>query len=80
MGAASAIGARVLVHASNRTFVHINQAANTYLTNSDPRIHVGLGESESIDQIEVYWSDGSHETFPGPAVDQYLILRQNSGQ
>jgi len=75
-GPASAIGARVLVHAENKRFVHIYQWTTTYLTNNDPRLHVGLGEIEKIDRIEVFWSDGSSEVFPGPKVNQYLVLKQ----
>lgn len=79
-GPSSAIGARVIVHTKNRTFVRINQWTTTYLSNSDPRLHVGLGDVEEIDQIEVHWSDGKKEKFPGPKVDRYLLLKQGSGE
>lgn len=78
-GPASAIGARVLVHTRDRTFVHVNQWTTTYLTNSDPRLHVGLGDIEEVGRIEVLWSDGSREVFPGPEVDRYLLLKQGNG-
>ncbi len=77
-GPSAAIGARVIVHTKNQTFVRINQWTTTYLTNRDPRLHVGLGDVGEIDQIEVYWSDGTKEYFPGPKVDQYMILKQGS--
>ncbi len=79
-GPSSAIGARVIVHTKNRTFVRINQWTTTYLSNSDPRLHVGLGDVEEIDQIEVHWSDGNKEKFPGPKVDRYVHLKQGSSQ
>lgn len=75
-GPASAIGARVIIHTENKRFVHVNQWTTTYLSNNDPRLHVGLGEVEKIDRIEVLWSDGSKEVFPGPKVNQYLVLKQ----
>jgi hypothetical protein len=77
-GPSAAIGARVIVHTKNRTFVRINQWTTTYLTNNDPRLHVGLGDVSVIDQIEVYWSDGKKEKFPGPKADQYMLLKQGS--
>jgi hypothetical protein len=77
-GPSAAIGARVIVHTKNRSFVRINQWTTTYLTNNDPRLHVGLGDEAVIDQIEVYWSDGKKEKFPGPKVDQYMLLKQGS--
>ncbi|MEN8201024.1 MAG: CRTAC1 family protein [Bacteroidota bacterium] len=79
-GPAAAIGARVLVHGESRSFVHVNQWTTTYLTNSDPRLHVGLGSLDSLERIEIHWSDGSRELFTGPAVDQYLTLKQGSGK
>lgn len=78
-GPAAAIGARVLVVTEHRTFVQINQWTTTYLTNSDPRIHMGLGKINQINRIEIHWSDGSKEVFPGPKVDQYLLLEQGTG-
>jgi hypothetical protein len=78
-GPAAAIGARVTVHGEGKRFVHVNQWTTTYLTNSDPRLHVGLGSMEQIDRIEIQWSDGSAELFPGPPADQYLTLKQGNG-
>ena len=78
-GPASAIGARVIVHTKNKTAVFINQWTTTYLTNSDPRLHIGLGKNKKIDRLEIIWSDGTKEMFPGPEIDRYLILKQGSG-
>ena len=52
----------------------------SYLSSNDPRAHFGLGEKVTIDSIEVIWPDGSKETFPGPAVDQYVTVRRGDGQ
>ncbi len=78
-GPSAAIGARVTIQAGNQTLVRINQWTTTYLTNSDPRLHVGLGEENKIHEIEINWSDGSREAFSGPKVNQYVVLKQGSG-
>ena len=78
-GPASAIGATVVVHGKNRSAVFVNQWTTTYLSNSDPRLHIGLGKNPLIDRLEIIWSDGSREVYPGPAVDQYLTFRQGYG-
>ena len=78
-GPASAIGARVILHQGDHSSVFINQWTTTYLTNSDPRLHIGLGDNGQIDRLEVFWSDGTREEYPGPEVDRYLILKQGSG-
>lgn len=79
-GPASAIGATVIVHSGESRIIRVNQWTTTYLTNSDPRLHIGLGNIKKIDQLEIRWSDGTREFFPGPKTDRYLTLRQGSGE
>jgi len=78
-GPAAAIGATVVVHQANKSAVYTNQWATTYLSNSDSRLHIGLGKDPVIDQIEIFWSDGSREVYPGPPTDRYLTLQQGYG-
>jgi len=78
-GPAAAIGASVIVHQGEKRALFINQWATTYLSNSDPRLHIGLGENPKIDRLEIRWSDGSREVYPGPASDQYITFRQGYG-
>jgi hypothetical protein len=73
-GPATAIGATVVVHRENRSSVFVNQWATTYLSNSDPRLHIGLGNDPVIDRLEIIWSDGSREEYPGPPTDRYLTF------
>jgi len=78
-GPATAIGATVVVHRENKSSVFVNQWATTYLSSSDPRLHIGLGEDPVIDRLEIIWSDGHREVYPGPPTDRYLTLRQGYG-
>jgi len=78
-GPATAIGATVVVHRKDQSAVYVNQWATTYLSNSDPRLHIGLGKDPVIDRLEIIWSDGSREVYPGPPTDRYLTLRQGYG-
>ena len=40
----------------------------------------GLDSSAAmVDEIRVVWPDGAEETFPGGAVDRYLVLQRGSG-
>ncbi len=77
-GPAPAIGARVLIHQDTQSHTHVNQWSTTYLSNSDPRLYVGLGQNGQVDSIEVFWMDGSHDIFPGPESNQYICLKQGS--
>jgi len=78
-GAASAIAATVVLHRGGKESIFINQWTSTYLSNSDPRLHIGLGENQMIDSLEINWSDGTREVYPGPTPDRYLKLRQGYG-
>lgn len=78
-GPASAIGANVVVHRKNMSAVFVNQWTTTYLSNNDPRLHIGLGKDPHIERIEIIWSDGTREVYPGPSIDQYITFRQGYG-
>jgi hypothetical protein len=79
-GPASAIAARVTVHVGGQRKVFINQWTTTYLSNSDPRLHIGLGGHQQIDRLEVRWSNGNAEYFSIPDLDRYVTLRQGTGE
>jgi enediyne biosynthesis protein E4 len=78
-GPASAIGAKVTVTAGGKKKVFVNQWTCSYLSNNDPRILVGLGKEELVEQIEIRWSDGKTETFRNIKPDRYLSIKQGEG-
>ena len=78
-GPASAIGAKVIVTAGGKKQVLINQWATSYLSNNDPRMHIGLGQQKTVEQIEVNWSDGKKEIFRNIGIDKYSVIRQGNG-
>ena len=51
-----------------------------YLSQSDPRVHFGLGGAERVERLEVIWPNQAHETFEVPGVDRFLTLTQGSGK
>jgi hypothetical protein len=69
-----AIGAKVFLTANG-----IRQRADvfsgaSYASNSDPRLHFGLGTATKVDKLEVHWPDGKVEAVPVPAVDRILTI------
>jgi enediyne biosynthesis protein E4 len=78
-GPASAISAKVVVKAGEMRQVLVNQWATGYLSNNDPRMHVGLGEKKLIDQLEITWSDGVREVYKNIACDRYITILQGKG-
>ena len=75
-----AIGARVRCIFGDTTRTMEVRSAYSYCAANDPRLHVGLGEAERIDRIEVRWVD-----LPGNAPDRYgpfdagsdIVIRQD---
>jgi hypothetical protein len=78
-GPAAAIGAKVVVTAGEKKQVLVNQWATSYLSNNDPRLHIGLGQKKQIDQLEIYWSDGAKEVYKNITSDRYLTILQGTG-
>jgi hypothetical protein len=78
-GPASAIGARVIVKSGVKQQVLINQWATSYLSNNDPRLHIGLGSNKYVDEIQIYWSNGNKEIYSNVPVDRYLTIIEGTG-
>jgi hypothetical protein len=74
-----AIGARVRVTAGSRTQMREVRAGSSYLSQSDLRMHFGLGPATSIDRIDVLWPSGKTETLRDVAADQLLTVEESKG-
>ncbi len=75
-----AAGAHVGVEVGERTLWRRARADGSYLSSSDPRVHVGLGTIERVAGIAVQWTDGVRESFPGSEADRSVTLRRGAGQ
>jgi len=49
------IGARITVKAGARTQVREVQRARSYLSSCDVRVHFGLGQAATVDEIQIRW-------------------------
>jgi len=74
-----AYGAEVTVIAEKRRLRRWVNPGSSYLSSSDPRVHVGLGPADHFDGILVVWPDGAQERFPGGPADRELVLRRGEG-
>jgi hypothetical protein len=73
------IGARISVSAGGRTRVDEVRSGSSYSSNSDMRVHFGLGHTTEIDFAEVRWPSGLVEHFAVPSVDSIQDLKEGSG-
>ncbi len=75
-----AIGATVTIVAEDRRLVRLAHPGGSYLSSSEPGVHVGLGKLARISLLEITWPDGSSERFHAPGVDRELVVRQGEGK
>lgn len=73
------IGARITVKAGKRLFVDEVRSGSSYVSNSDMRVHFGLGKETRIDSVEVRWPSGLTERFDNLPIDTINPLKEGSG-
>ena len=73
----SAIGARVRLTASGRAQIDEVRSGGSYLSQSDLRLHFGLGASKEADEIEIYWPDGARQKLEHVKADRVVPVRES---
>ncbi len=74
-----AIGARITMKAGSRLFVDEVRSGSSYDSNSDMRVHFGLGAAAKLDSVQIRWPSGLTETFDNLAVDKIQTLKEGTG-
>jgi enediyne biosynthesis protein E4 len=52
------------------------RSGGSYLSQNDLKLHYGLGESASIDQVTVQWPNGRRQEFTGLAADRFYRIKE----
>jgi hypothetical protein len=55
------------------------RSGGSYLSQSDLRIHFGLGNHEKVDKLEIFWPSGKVETLTNLAADHFYTLKEGAG-
>lgn len=74
-----AIGARVEVKAGVLDQVAEVRSGCCYLSQSDMRLHFGLGSIQAVDAVEVRWPNGKLERFAITGINKVVELREGTG-
>ena len=74
-----AIGARLKLVAGGMTQTEEIHSGGSYLSQSDTRVHFGLGTATTIDRLEIRWPSGKVETFNALSVDKFYSLLEGQG-
>ncbi len=75
-GNREAIGSRIAVATESGTQTRWVTAGNGFLSDSDRRIHFGLGKSDSAKHVEIHWPDGSAMELRDLPANRYYRIRQ----
>ncbi len=74
-----AIGSKVKAVAGPLIQVDEVRSGGSYLSQSDLRIHFGLGEADKLNRVEIRWPSGRTETLQNLAADQFYLIQEGEG-
>ena len=74
------IGAGLIVRTAARTLVDEVRSGSSYVSNSDMRVHFGLGAISRVEYLEVRWPSGLTERFASLPIDTISTIREGSGR
>jgi enediyne biosynthesis protein E4 len=73
------VGARIKVVSGDLAQVDEVRSGDSYLSQSDQRLHFGLGNRSKIDLVEIRWPSGLVERISNLAVNQILTFKEGEG-
>lgn len=76
----SGIGARVKIVSGDLTQIDEVRSGDSYLSQSDLRLHFGLEKRTKIDLIEVRWPSGVVDKITSAGVNKILIIKEGQGK
>ena len=75
----TALGARVRVVAGAHSQIDEVRSGGSYISQSDLRLHFGLGPVEKADLVEVRWPSGAVDTVKNVSADRLITIQEGSG-
>ena len=74
-----ALNTRVKATAGDLVQTSEVRSGGSYLSQSDLRIHFGLGNRPRVDKAEIFWPDGSTESLTNLAADHFYYVKEDEG-
>lgn len=74
-----AIGARVKITTGKIVQTEEIRSGGSYLSQSDLRVHFGLGTATKIDSVEIRWNSGKVETIKNVEIDKFHAILEGEG-
>jgi enediyne biosynthesis protein E4 len=73
------LNVRVKVHVGELSQMDETRSGGSYLSQSDLRLHFGLGAHLKADKVEVLWPSGAKDILTNLAADQFYCVREGTG-
>ena len=73
-------GARVTVVAGDLTQTDEVRSGDSYLSQSDMRLHFGLEKRTKVDSIQVRWPSGNVDKISGVGVNRIITIKEGQGK
>jgi len=74
-----AIGATVFLTSNGIRQRADVMSGGSFESSNDQRLHFGLGQSVTVDTLEVRWPGGAIENVKLPGIDRYFVIEQGKG-
>jgi hypothetical protein len=74
-----AIGARIKIVAGGVTQTDEIHSGGSYLSQSDLRVHFGLGSATKVESVEIHWPSGATDTLSNLAADAFYAVLEGKG-
>ncbi|HZO51408.1 MAG TPA: CRTAC1 family protein [Bryobacteraceae bacterium] len=75
----SAIGARVSLQVGPLAMTNEVRSGSSFASQSDFRLHFGLGDAATIDKVEIRWPNGGTEVVKGLGANRWITIREGAG-
>jgi len=73
------IGAKVTLVAGGQRWIAEVRAGGSYVSHSDSRLHFGLGERVTVDEVEIHWPSGLVERADRLETNRFYEAREGAG-
>ena len=74
------LGAKVLLYAGQQRQYAEQTLQRGYLATVEPIMHFGLGTSQQLDSLRIWWPDGTGQTLRKISANQVLALKQTQAR
>jgi hypothetical protein len=74
-----ALGAKVKTIAGSLIQIDEVRSGGSYLSQSDTRVHFGLGDEKKVDRVEIRWPSGKTEILQQLAADRFYVIKEGEG-